>query len=390
MGLLFELQETLLSRFDLSKPIVRLDGDMVLYSYPFESNYVESRFFSSAPESVLTEDKGDWLLTSDSSSNRLFRYAIFVPVKRKENSNAIILLHGLNERRWGKYLLWAYELANWTEAPVILFPLANHMNRSPDAWSFPRKMSEVLKKRRDNYGFIENSSFANVALSSRVDRFPEVFISSGLQSILDIVDLTGKIRAGKHPLFKAGTGVDFFSYSIGALVTEILLMANPLDLYSSSKAFLFCGGATFDQMDARSRTILDNKAFESLRSFVRSFETVKSSNGLFDLFKPFGNSIREVFMSMISLENLRPERENKIKSLGNRIRALGLTLDKVIPGRAIFNTFCMGQCNNVAIADFNFKYSHEMPFPLNDFSVTSKVEKAFSSVFNDASHFLKR
>lgn len=389
MGLLFELQETLLSRFDLTQPIVPVDGNMVLYSFPFESNYMESRFLSSVQESVSTEDRGHALLTSDNSTNRSFRYAIFEPEKRKENANAIILLHGLNERRWGKYLLWAYELANCTGAPVILFPLANHMNRSPEAWSFPRQMSEVLKKRRANYGSIENSSFANVALSSRVDQSPEVFISSGLQSIFDLVDLTGKIRAGEQPLFKAGTGVDFFSYSIGALVTEILLMANPLDLYSSSKAYLFCGGATFDQMDARSRSILDNKAFESLRRFVRNFETVKPSSSLFDMFKPFGNSIRDVFMSMISLENLRSERENKIKSLGNRVRALGLTLDKVIPGYAIFNTFCKGQCNNVAVADFNFKYSHEMPFPLNDFSVAGKVENAFSTVFRDASNFLK-
>ncbi|WP_291862055.1 DUF6051 family protein, partial [Marinilabilia sp.] len=390
MGLLFELQKTLFSRFDLSKPFGQIDRDVVFYTYPFESNYEGSRFHLSAPDSVLAEDLGDGLLASENYFNRLFRYAIFEPVKRKENANAIVLLHGLNERKWGKYLLWAYKLAEWTGAPVILFPLANHMNRSPEAWSYPRKMSEVLRKRRDSYGAIENSSFANVALSSRVDRSPEVFISSGLQSILDIVELTAKIRSGIHPLFKAGTGVDFFSYSIGALVTEILLMANPSGLFSTSKAFLFCGGATFDQMDARSRTILDNKAFESLQGFVRSFELVRSSNSLFELFKPFGNSIREVFLSMISLENFRPEREYKLKSLANRVRALGLKLDKVIPGRAILDTFCMGQCKNVAVADFDFKYSHEMPFPINDVSVADKVEQAFQSVFRDASCFLKR
>ncbi|WP_010665356.1 DUF6051 family protein [Marinilabilia salmonicolor] len=384
MELLFELQETLLNKFDLRHAFGRLDHRVVFHTFPFESQYEGS----SADESSSVNLEGNFL--SGNSCNRYFRYAVFEPVHKKKDAHAIVLLHGLNERKWGKYLVWAYKLADWTGAPVILFPLANHMNRSPEAWAYPRKMSEFVRQRKTFFGPIQNSSFANVALSSRLDKTPEVFISSGLQSIQDLVKLTGVISAGNHPLFSEGTEVDFFSYSIGALVTEILLMSNPDNLFSSSKAFLFCGGSTFDQMDGRSKNILDNKAYESLSEFVRSFEIRKSSGKLFDVLKPFGNSVLEVFRSMVSFNYLRSEREWRLKSLAHRIKALGLSLDKVIPGQAIFNTFCGGQCSNVSVADFDFKYSHEMPFPINDFSIKEKVENAFNSVFEDASFFLKR
>ena len=39
--------------------------------------------------------------------NKSFSYAIFTPSGRKKNNEAIILLHGLNERTWEKYLTWA-------------------------------------------------------------------------------------------------------------------------------------------------------------------------------------------------------------------------------------------------------------------------------------------
>jgi hypothetical protein len=384
MELLFELQETLLSKFDLRHTFGRLDQKVVFHTYPFESQY--EGFPDDASSGV--SPYGNFL--SGNSCNRFFRYAVFEPVTKKKDAHAIVLLHGLNERKWGKYLAWAYKLAEWTGAPVILFPLANHMNRSPEAWAYPRQMSEFVRQRKTFFGPIQNSSFANVALSNRLDKTPEVFISSGLQSIQDLVKLTREISSGNHPLFPKGTEVDFFSYSIGALVTEILLMSNPDNLFCSSKAFLFCGGSTFDQMDGRSKTILDNKAYESLSEFVKNFEDRKSSGKLFDLLKPFGNSVFDVFRSMISFNYLRTEREGRLKSLAHRIKALGLSLDKVIPGQAIYNTFCKGQCTNVAVADFDFKYSHEMPFPMNDFSIKEKVEKAFNAVFEDASFFLKR
>lgn len=73
--------------------------------------------------------------------NKSFSYAIFTPSGRKKNNEAIILLHGLNERTWEKYLTWAEYLTHTTGKPVILFPIAFHMNRTPGLWAIPVRSS---------------------------------------------------------------------------------------------------------------------------------------------------------------------------------------------------------------------------------------------------------
>ena len=390
MELLFEQQTKLINRFDLYKTHGRIDNEVIYHTFPFESHFEEPEVFSAEKDRGSDCVGSSDLMGVNTQVNRWFRYAVFEAEDRQEESNAIMLLHGLNERKWDKYLLWAYHLAKSTRAPIILFPLANHMNRSSENWSFPRQMIKVVRSRKEYYGPIENSSFVNVALSQRIDLCPELFLSSGVQSILDIMKVTSEIKSGMHPLFSKGKEVDFFSYSIGAFVTELLLMANPGDLYNHSKAFLFCGGATFDQMNGRSKNILDNRAFESLQGFVNNFDVGKVSNKFFDVFKPFGSAVRDMFLSMISMEKYKRERESRLEALSSRMRAIGLNMDKVVPGSAIFNTFCMGKCQNVSVVDFDFGYSHEMPFPIHNTSIAGKVENAFKNVFNEASCFLKR
>ncbi|MFO8002460.1 MAG: DUF6051 family protein, partial [Marinilabilia sp.] len=270
--------------------------------------------------------------------------------------------------------------------PVILFPLAYHINRSPQRWHFPREMTKLVGERKRFYGLIGNSSFANVALSHRIDKDPSLFLSSGMQTLMDLVKLGQIIDAGNHPLFRANTGVDFFSYSIGALVTEILLMTNPLGLFSESKAFFFCGGATFDQMDGRSKSILDNRAFERLNQFISKASppeiTTQADPSLI-------NSFWQAFVSMVSLDNFNARRPNILRQIGEKIRAIGLKIDKVVPGDAIRKTLSPGnKGDQVLVTDFNFGYSHESPFPLSPSVDQNEVEKAFKFVFRQASAFL--
>ena len=99
--------------------------------------------------------------------NKSFSYAIFTPSGRKKNNEAIILLHGLNERTWEKYLTWAEYLTHTTGKPVILFPIAFHMNRTPGLWANPRAILPWVSKRKEEVANVTNSTFANVALSSR-------------------------------------------------------------------------------------------------------------------------------------------------------------------------------------------------------------------------------
>ena len=62
------------------------------------------------------------------------------------------MLHGLNERKWDKYLAWAHYLAEETGKPVIIFPTSFHINRSLPEWLNPRLMNTRAEFRRKNYG----------------------------------------------------------------------------------------------------------------------------------------------------------------------------------------------------------------------------------------------
>jgi hypothetical protein len=388
MSFLFDLHKQLMNSFDMNKPYIPIDKKVVCHTFLFLSDMQEFQMERAGAECA---EEQHVILGGHNPVNRSFRYAIFKPVAERTYSRAIIMLHGLNERSWDKYLTWAYKLTDFTGEPVILFPLANHINRSPQIWSFPRKMIEIVRKRQNYYGKIPNSSFVNAALSYRIDNSPEVFVSSGIQSIADIVKLTQFIKSGTHPLFEQDTEIDFFAYSIGAFVSEILLLANPLNLYSESRAFFFCGGSTFDQMDGRSKNILDNRAFSSLQKFMDHVNMSVFVPKFLDALKPLGCSTWDVFSSLLSLNRFRAESQEKLKLISDKIKAIGLTIDKVIPGDAIRKTLCPGMdSRNVTVVDFNFNYSHEMPFPMNDSTNSIKVEKAFMRIFIEAADFLGR
>jgi len=67
--------------------------------------------------------------------NFSFVYPVFMPGGKQRADKAILLLHGLNERNWSKYLTWAEQLCKKTGKAVILFPIAYHVNRSPLSWT---------------------------------------------------------------------------------------------------------------------------------------------------------------------------------------------------------------------------------------------------------------
>ena len=122
----------------------------------------------------------DFLNVNDSliPENYHFSYPVFAPGNRS-SEKVILLLHGLNERSWVKYLAWAYWLARNTDSYVVLFPISFHINRSPESWSDPRKMLNLMKLRKSTLGEIRMSSFANAALSNRLSEDPMRFFNSG-------------------------------------------------------------------------------------------------------------------------------------------------------------------------------------------------------------------
>jgi hypothetical protein len=292
-------------------------------------------------------------------------------------------MHGLNERNWSKYLTWAEYLCEKTGKPVILFPIAFHMNRSPLTWSNPRALKPLMDFRRKLNGEDRSLSFANVALSERTSEKPIRFYNSGRQSMFDLTQLFSEIKQGLHPLFAENTQIDIFSYSIGAFLSQITVMTNPNNLFSDSKLFMFCGGGIFSSMLGESRSIMDKPAFARLLEYyMTDFETEATERSVHD--KGF-----ESFFSMISPERNQTEREGFFKRLGNKVSGISLVKDHVIPYEGVvkaLGTECAKKC--IKLFDFNFQYTHENPFPVGNIQEMANVDTSFTTVFSNAAQFL--
>ena len=143
------------------------------------------------------------------TENITFSYPVFVPSDNK-SGKVIILLHGLNERSWIKYLTWAYYLSEQTNSYVILFPISFHINRSPASWHDPRALYQTMNERKSSQAGISMLSFANIALSNRLTDDPRRFFNSGYQTVNDIVKLMKQIKEGEHEIIPAGSRREHF------------------------------------------------------------------------------------------------------------------------------------------------------------------------------------
>jgi hypothetical protein len=332
--------------------------------------------------------------------NREFDFVIFQPagknVTGSEDANTeefkecILLLHGLNERSWEKYLTWAEDLAINCNRPVILFPMAFHMNRTPASWCAPRLMMPWSSKRRVLFGGISNSTFCNVALSSRLSLCPERFYVSGRESVYNIAQLGRDIREGKilnngKRIFSQNCRIDIFAYSVGALLAQTVLIANPDGNFSDSKLCTFCGGSIFGDMNGSSKDIVDSEAFAKIHNYYCN-----------DFVKTSGDSIHEAYKSLITVDCLKQERESFFTKACNRIKMLTLKKDKVIPTFGALHAVGIKNSNLVEEIDFPFEYSHQIPFPTpHSASLRMKellpetLYKSFRRVFDTAERFLK-
>jgi hypothetical protein len=316
------------------------------------------------------------------SENKHFLYPIFMPHSTICSSKAILLLHGLNERSWNKYLAWAEYLCYTTNKPVILFPLAYHINRCPSSWSNPKEIADIFHLRRNLYNNDRYISVANVVLSNRISEKPHRFYCSGRQSIADICSLISTIYKGAHSMLPDVSTVDVFAYSIGAFVAEIALLANPLNVFANTKLFLFCGGAVFSSMQGKSRGIMDSKAFDMLHSYY-----LQELNRHLNQYKK-NDAIDAAFEMMVSADNNKHYRENFFLSMGDKIKGVALTKDMVIPFNGIqeaLGTVCAN--NQITQLDFDYQYSHENPFPTNHIHRINEVNMGFMQVFSYARDF---
>ncbi len=323
--------------------------------------------------------------------NTKFRYSIFKKDEQNKAKNVILLLHGLNEKNWDKYLPWAKRLVELTGKMVILFPIAFHMNRAPVEWSKPKQMQIVSDERKKHFPSVVNSSFANSAISARIQMTPQRFFWSGLQTYYDVIQLIKDIRDDKNKLIDKEAGVDIFAYSVGSFLAEILLMANHEDLFLKSKLFIFCGGPTIDRMYPVSKHILDSDANIALYSFfIEHLENEFKKDKRLSHYFNDDHLAGKYFKAMLSYQKMKKFRENRLMQLKDNIAAVALTKDDVIPPIEVLNIL-KGDFREIPIEvkvlDFPFEYTHVNPF-LNKVEISDAVSKSFNEVFELASAHL--
>ena len=367
-------------------PTVRALINYYLEQSPYSNKYFFQQLQSSDRE--ITE-------------NRRFRYSVFAPKRRGSSEDArfsrgILLLHGLNERSWRKYLPWALRLVELTGRPVVLFPIAFHMNRTPPAWANPREMMRVARERKILFPGLSSSSFMNAALSHRIQFAPHRFLTSGLQSYYDVIDLVSEIADGRHGLFAHGARCDLFGYSIGASLGQWLLMQDPHALFSDSRAVLFCGGAVMDQASPVSKAIIDAEAYQSLTRFFGELATGNSERRQDGTGKERNKpavdrrSETEVLKSLLFTDTLRELRESAVRRIGDRVVVLGLAQDSVFYPDGLIGSWRDqdgAALMPVDILDPPYRYSHEDPFPIIG-EDPKDVDRGFREVMSRAAQQL--
>jgi hypothetical protein len=368
--------------FNELKGIFSTDSKRI--SIPGSDVQIHNIEFQSDPPLIDFSNKNDSSIAENSS----FSYPVFSPPDIK-SKKVILLLHGLNERSWVKYLVWAYYLAQNTNSYVILFPISFHINRSPSSWKDPRTMIPFLKVRNSGIGEINMSSFANIALSNRLTEDPMRFFKSGYQTTSDIVKLLSSVRNGEHQIIPQTTDFNIFAYSIGAFLAEIILMGNPEKLFTDSKLFIFCGGSVFSNMHGSSKLIMDSLAFNRVYNYyLNDFEkTLTGKSPLVEFLQ--SSQIGMAFRSMIDLGRLKLFRENIFKNLKGQIHSLSLLKDSVIPCKGVISTLENTDKKRVVdVWDFPYTYTHENPFPIFGSPLSQKVDYWFEKVFAEATFFL--
>ena len=320
-------------------------------------------------------------------ANSEFPYYIMTPGNAR-GRGAILLLHGLNERSWNKYMQWGTRLASDTGRPVVLFPSAYHMNRSPRSWIDRHLMMPLVAARTSLLPDTRLSTFVNVALSTRMSLSPQRFLLSGYQTIRDIAELTGSIREGSHPALPDGGPVDIFAYSIGALAAQVMMLSRPSPLPDDTRVMLFCGGSAFGLMNGTSKLIMDSRAFERLVSFYLSWP---GRHGPPDdgRFMQIMNDTPEgeAFYGMTSLGRLEEVAGTPFRNSDGRFKAVTFAGDRVIPAEAVTATL---RGADLEIWQPEYPFTHENPFPVMAGEQLQAVDSTFDRLFEAAARFLSR
>ncbi len=318
--------------------------------------------------------------------NDAFPIWVVAPPGDEAHRRAVVLLHGLNERRWTKYLPWAHALASELGRPVILFPMALHMERAPARWSDPREMRRVSLLRQRALPDLAESSYANAALSVRLHARPTRLVWSGHRTLVDLLAWVRHVDEGGEPRLARGARLDFFGYSIGALLAELLLMGDDEGRFAASRVFGFCGGCLLGESSPRSKEILDSAAARAIhRLFLEEWDWQKELQPT--LARVLEEDARgRAFERMLREDRFASERADLLSRIGDRVAAVALAQDQVIPALAVERTLGPSGAR-VETLDFPYPYDHVRPFSLRA-SDAAEADRAFEAIFGRAARWL--
>lgn len=323
--------------------------------------------------------------------NRNFKYLVFKPASKEKFKEVLLFFHGFNEKYWDKYLPWAKKIADDTGKLVVLFPIAFHMNRAPHLWSDPRKMFQLSLHRKNSFPNIMDSSLSNVAISTRLHAYPQRFLWSGLQTYYDVIQFVEECKAGQQPLIEKDFTLDFFSYSVGSLLAEILKLTNFKNYFDNSKLVMFCGGAVFNRLSPVSKFIIDSEANTAMYSYlVEHLSVHMEKNPRMQHYLGELHPEGLVFRSMLNYSIMLQQREDMFRKVAGQVLAITLEKDAVIPSYEIINTLQGSKRDipiDVQILDFPYDYRHEDPFPISE-TIDELVDTSFNLVFKKVSDFL--
>jgi len=327
---------------------------------------------------------------ADVKDNIDFRYHVFSPAGAVKTKNIVLMFHGFNEKHWHKYLPWAKHIVDTTGKTVVLFPIAFHMNRAPQEWSDARLMFQVSNRRKELFPDIIHSTLSNAAISTRLHSKPQRFAWSGLQTYYDVIQFMDEYKSGQHPFIAPDAEVDLFAYSIGAFLAEVLIMTNHKNYFNKSKLVMFCGGPVFNRLSPVSKFILDSQANVALYSYIIEHldSHLRKDEKLHYYLteRPEGKA----FHCMLNYGAMSDMREERLRDISDRLLAVGLKQDTVVPPYEIINTL-QGKYRDIPtrvdVLDFPYPYKHEEPFPVLE-KIRDEVDAGFRQAFDAIGKFL--
>ncbi|MEO6390546.1 MAG: DUF6051 family protein [Pyrinomonadaceae bacterium] len=293
--------------------------------------------------------------------NLRFRYPLVrekrVAGELHRHDRVTILLHGLNERSYSKYLPWAYQLWTGTGSPVLLFPLTFHVNRVLPGWA--KDQREIYNRRSRQEGN-EGSYRFNAVISERLSARPERFFWGAVQAYLDLVDLARMIRSGKHPHFTPDARIDLFGFSAGGYLAMILMMENPEELFSDSRGIIFASGVPTRDINLLSPFILDLAAeVAMMRLYVKNIDTMANAR-MRHWFEAHGEGRWMKALSGLRADHARLE--PRLTEIAPRLLGITNTNDDVMPMGAMLNSLQgLNRDTGVEVAAFDLGV-HESPF----------------------------